>query len=196
MVLSKLPWQRDPYIDFLKQEGSLFLSFNISEVMGVQVGSSSASDGHPVFSFLLSCYFCHSLEGCSNLNSWSLLPSTCSWSSLRRRNKEGRGTSFFFGGDDRQKSHTAYASHTHLNGQNAGRLAIALSSKVLCIQLKQGILVPKGRRGVWMLGAYRSLSSPHRSLVLSQRPFSNSEHKFNLALKEDQKHLWIGKLSI
>lgn len=42
----------------------------------------------------------------------------------------------------------------------------------------------KGRRGVWMLEAYRNLSSSLRNLVLSHGPFSNSEHNFSLALKE------------
>lgn len=202
LVWAKLPWQRDLHIDCLKRGRSAF-PFNTSEAVGVQTGSSSsAPDGHPFPSFLLSCRFCHSLECCFHLHGQSLLPRACSWSGTGEGEKTGGEPAFFLGMWVR--SHTQPVC-SHPTGQNKahvghprmqGRQGNGISNEVPCIQLKLGsILVPKGRR-VWVLGAYWSHSSPHRSLVLSHGPFSKSEHNFNSALNRDQKHLWIGKSSV
>lgn len=76
--------------------------------------------------------------------------------------QEGRGTSFLFRNVS-QKSHTAYVFTSHWPEQShgpppmQGRLGNGISREVPCIQLKRGgFLVPKGRRGVWVLGAYKA----------------------------------------
>lgn len=163
---------------------------NALEGVGLQAGSSSAPDRHPVPA---SCGLPASAipRVLLYLPGGSLLPSTSSRSSPREGGR-GRGTGFFFWNVIR-KARTTHM-HLHPTGLSvaAGGWGMACLVRQPHLPLKLGVFCSQKEEGGVGVG---HMPAPPALTEACAKPWpsSDSQHSFRLALKGNQKHCGLGK---